>query len=152
MVAEILNGETEALNKMIANQQQVFFPSGSVLFREGDRAEGAYYILTGEVTTTMESPQKGTLPLGNVQPPAYLALVDSIAGEKYSCTTRALRDTRGVFIPREKLLNTISSQGTNVALLKALADEVSGSYEELRTVRDKFCGRSASRKRAYSSA
>jgi CRP-like cAMP-binding protein len=132
---------------MFTNEKQVFFPSGSVLFREGDKAEGAYFIMTGEVSTSMESPEKGALPLGRVQPPAYLALVDSIAGEHYSCTTRALRDTRGIFIPRTALLSTISSEGANLELLKAVADEVSGSYEELRTVRDRFCGRSGSRKR-----
>lgn len=135
---------------MFTNEKQVFFPSGSVLFREGDTAEGAYFIMTGEVSTSMESPEKGALPLGRVQPPAYLALVDSIAGERYSCTTRALRDTRGIFIPRTSLLSAISSEGANLEMLKALAEEVSGSYEELRTVRDRFCGRSGSRKRTNS--
>lgn len=134
---------------MFTNEKQVFFPSGSVLFREGEKADGAYFIMTGEVSTSMESPEKGALPLGRVQPPAYLALVDSIAGERYSCTTRALRDTRGIFIPRTALLSTISSEGANLDLLKAVAEEVSGSYEELRTVRDKFCGRSGSRKRPH---
>ncbi len=132
---------------MFTDQQQVFFPSGSVLFREGEKAEGAYFIVSGEVFTSMDSSQKGMLPLGRVQSPAYLALVDSIAGERYSCTSRALRDTRGIFIPRNVLLNTIGSQGPNLNLLKAVAEEVSGSYEELRTVRDRFCGRSAARKR-----
>jgi CRP-like cAMP-binding protein len=133
---------------MFAEQRQVFFPSGSVLFREGEQASGAYFITTGEVFTTMESPQKGMLPLARVQSPGYVALVDSIAGECYSCTSRALRDTKGVFIPREALLNTIGTQGPNLDLLKAVAEEVSGSYDELRTVRDRFCGRSAARKRS----
>lgn len=131
---------------MIAAQQQMFFPSGSILFKEGDKAEGAFLIVTGEVTTSMEAPCKGRLPLGTIQPPAYLALVDSIAGDRYSCTTRAVRDTKGVFIPRQVLLDTISNQGTNLALLMALANEVSTSYHELRTVRDKFGGRSVTRK------
>lgn len=133
---------------MFAEQKQVFFPSGSVLFREGEKANGAYFIMTGEVSTSMDSTQKGTLPLARVQSPAYVALVDSIAGESYSCTSRALRDTRGVFIPREILLKTIGMQGPSLDLLKAVAEEVSGSYEELRTVRDRFCGRSAARKRS----
>ena len=132
---------------MFTNEKQVFFPSGSVLFREGEKADGAYFIITGEVATSMESPEKDALPLGRVQSPAYLALVDSISGERYSCTSRALRDTRGIFIPRTALLSTISSEGANLELLKAVAEEVSGSYEELRNVRDKFCGRSGSRKR-----
>lgn len=133
---------------MFSDQKQVFFPCGAVLFREGEKAEGAYFILTGEIASTMESREKGTLPLGRTQSPAYLALVDSISGEHYSCTARALRDTKGIFIPRATLLSTIASQGSNVELLKAVADEVSGSYAELRTVRDRFCGRSGSRKRA----
>lgn len=118
-----------------------------MLFREGDKAEGAYLILTGEVSTTMESSQKGRLPLGCVQPPAYVALVDSIAGEKYSCTGRAIRDTRGIFIPRSELLTSFSSPEAKLELLRALANEVSGSYKELRMVRDKFAGRSGSRRR-----
>lgn len=134
---------------MFAEQKQVFFPSGSVLFREGEKADGAYLILTGEVSTSMDSPQKGPLPLSRVQSPAYLALVDSIAGEEYSCTSRALKDTRGIFIPRDKLLQAIGAQGPNLDLLKAVANEVSGSYEELRTVRDRFCGRSGARKRLH---
>lgn len=133
---------------MFAEQKQVFFPSGSVLFREGEKANGAYFIMTGEVSTSMDSAQKGTLPLAHVQSPAYVALVDSIAGESYSCTSRALRDTSGIFIPREVLLKTIGLQGPSLDLLKAVAEEVSGSYEELRTVRDRFCGRSAARKRS----
>lgn len=137
---------------MLTEQKQVFFPSGSVLFREGERADGAYFIVTGEVSTSMDSPQKGTLPLGRVQSPAYVALVDSIAGESYSCTSRALRDTKGIFIPRDVLLKTIGMQGPSLDLLKAVAEEVSGSYEELRTVRDRFCGRSAARKRSRKGA
>lgn len=133
---------------MLEEQRQVFFPSGSVLFREGEKASGAYFITTGEIFTSMDSPQKGTLPLARVQSPGYVALVDSIAGECYSCTSRALRDTKGVFIPREVLLQTIGTQGPSLDLLKAVAEEVSGSYEELRTVRDRFCGRSAARKRS----
>jgi len=132
---------------MFAEQKQLFFPSGSVLFREGESADGAYFILTGEVSTSMDSTSKSRLPLGRVQSPAYLALVDSIAGERYSCTCRALRDSKGIFIPRPALLNAISAQGANLELLKAVAEEVSGSYQELRTVRDKFCGRSAARRR-----
>lgn len=132
---------------MFSDQKQVFFPSGTVLFREGEKADGAYFIVTGEIASTMESREKGTLPLARVQSPAYLALVDSIAGEHYSCTARALRDTKGIFIPRATLLSTMATQGPNVELLKAVAEEVSGSYEELRTVRDRFCGRSGSRKR-----
>jgi CRP-like cAMP-binding protein len=134
---------------MFAQQKQVFFPSGSVLFCEGEKADGAYLILTGEVSTSMDSPQKGRLPLSRVQSPAYLALVDSIAGEEYSCTSRALRDTKGIFIPRDTLLNAIGAQGADLNLLKAVANEVSGSYEELRTVRDRFCGRSGARKRVH---
>lgn len=133
---------------MFTEQKKVFFPSGSVLFREGEKAEGAYFIMTGEIATSMDSAHKGTLPLARVQPPAYLALVDSIAGERYSCTTRALRDSKGIFIPREVLLKTIGMQGPSLDLLKAVAEEVSGSYEELRTVRDRFSGRSAGRKRS----
>ena len=128
-------------------ERRVSFAAGSVLFREGERAEGAYFIVSGEATTSMESADKGSLPLVHVQSPAYLALVDSIKGENYSCTSRALRDTKGIFIPRASLLAAMSHPGTNLALLKALAEEVSDSYEELRTVRDKFCGRSGSRKR-----
>lgn len=146
MAGDVPKREMEGSEHMIAGQQQVFFPTGSVLFHEGDEAKGAYFILTGQLTTTMESTAKGPLPLGSVYPPAYVALVDSLSGGKYSCTTRAAHDTRGVFIPREKLLSMMSTQGDNLTLLKALADEVSGSYEELRNVRDKYCGRSAARK------
>lgn len=140
------NGVPE-LVPIVTQQKPVYFPAGSILFREGEKAEGAYFILTGEVSTSMESPEKGALPLARTQPPAYLALVDSIGGEEYSCTGRALRDTRGLFIPRETVMSTIARPGANFGILKALANEVTGSYEELRTVRDKFCGRSAARKR-----
>ena len=132
---------------MVADQRQVYYPSGTVLFREGEKADGAFLIVTGEVTTSMEAPAKGKLALDTVQPPAYVALADSIAGDSYSCTTRALRDTKGFFIPRERLLKTISAQGPNLALLQALAIEVSASYQKLRAVRDKFGGRSVTRKR-----
>lgn len=147
MVAEESTDKREGWNQVITAQQQVFFPSGAVLFKEGDKAEGAYLIVTGEVTATMEAPSKGRLPLRTVQPPAYLALVDSIAGDSYSCTTRAVRDTKGIFIPRQVLLDTINNQGPNLALLQALASEVSASYHELRNVRDRFGGRSVTRKR-----
>jgi CRP-like cAMP-binding protein len=147
MVAQESSDKKEGWNQMIAAQQQMFFPSGAILFKEGDKAEGAFLIVTGEVTTSMEAPAKGRLPLGTIQPPAYLALVDSIAGDRYSCTTRAVRDTKGVFIPRQVLLDTIGNQGPNLTLLMALANEVSSSYHELRTVRDKFGGRSVTRKR-----
>jgi len=137
----------ESLLKVVVMQKQVFFPTGSVLFREGDPAEGAYLILTGEVGTEMESPQKESLALASVQPPAYLGLVDSVAGEKYSCTGRAVRDTRGIFIPRSELLTNFSQPETKLELLRALANEVSGSYKELRMVRDKHSKRSGPRKR-----
>ncbi len=131
---------------MIGTRKQVFFPSGAILYKEGDKAEGAYFILTGEVATSMGSAANGSLPISHVHPPAYLALVDSIAGENYSCTSMAMRDTRGVFIPRDELLTGFGKPEEKLALLRALAEEVSGSYEELRTVRDKYCGRSGTHK------
>lgn len=136
----------ETLSKVMANQKPVFFPTGSVLFREGDPADGAYLILSGEVSTAMEASSKRSLPLSCVQPPAYLALVDSIAGEKYSCTGRAVRDTQGIFIPRSELLTSFSNPETKLELLRALANEVSGSYKELRMVRDKHGKHSGPRK------
>jgi CRP-like cAMP-binding protein len=147
MVAQEGTDKKGGWNQVVTGQQQVFFPSGAVLFKEGEKAEGAYLIVTGEVTTSMEAPTKGTLSLGTVQPPAYLALVDSIAGDRYSCTTRAVRDTKGFFIPREVLVNSMHDHEKNLALLQALANEVSSSYHELRSVRDKFGGRSVTRKR-----
>ncbi len=146
-VVKFLTLGWESLHNVIAMQKQVFFPTGSVLFREGDPAEGAYLILTGEVTTAMESPTKESLHLASVQPPAYLGLVDSVAGEKYSCTGRAVRDTRGIFIPRSELLTNFSNPETKLELLRALANEVSGSYKELRMVRDRHSKRSGPRKR-----
>jgi CRP-like cAMP-binding protein len=142
-----VHSDSSELIPVFTEEKQVSFPAGSVLFREGDPADGAYFIVSGEVTTSMESAEKGTLPLVHVQSPAYLALVDSMKGETYSCTSRALRDTKGIFLARLGLLAAMSQPGTNLALLKALAEEVSDSYEELRTVRDKFCGRSGSRRR-----
>jgi CRP-like cAMP-binding protein len=133
-----------------AAQKTVFFPAGSILFHEGEAAEGAFFIITGEVSTTMESSHKGRLPLAHIAPPAYLALVDSIAGSKYTSTGRAVRDTRGIFIPRCDLLADLSAPEAKLDLLRALANEVSGSYRELRVVRDKFAGRSASRRRRKS--
>jgi CRP-like cAMP-binding protein len=135
-----------------AVQKPVFFPAGTILFREGEPAEGAYLIVTGEVSTTMESSQKGRLPLGNVAPPAYVGLVDALAGNKYSCTGRAMRDTRGIFVPRSELLANFSNPESKLELLRALAGEVSGSYRELRMVRDKFAGRSGPRRRHRSLA
>jgi CRP-like cAMP-binding protein len=145
----IQRSEAPELAPVFMHEMHVFFPAGSVLFREGDLAEGAYYILSGEVTTSMESTTQGSLSLVRIPSPAYLALVDSIKGEQYSCTSRALRDTGGVFIPRGALLTAMSVPGVNLPILKALAEEVSESYEELRIVRDRFCGRSASRKRVH---
>jgi CRP-like cAMP-binding protein len=147
MVAQESTDKKGGWNQVVTAQQQVFFPSGSVLFKEGETAAGAYLIVTGEVTTSMEAAAKGTLALGTVQPPAYLALVDSIAGDRYSCTTRAVRDTKGFFIPREVLVDCMADHEKNLTLLQALANEVSASYHELRAVRDKFGGRSVTRKR-----
>ena len=147
MAVELLPVGWETLPEVTSTQKQVFFPTGSVLFREGDRAEGAYFILTGEVSTAMESRSRGNLPLGYVQSPAYLALVDSLAGEKYSCTGRAVRDTRGVFIPRSELVASFSNSENKLELLRALADEVNGSYRELKAVRDRHSKRSGPRKR-----
>lgn len=146
MAVKFLPVGWETLLEVTSTQKQVFFPTGSVLFREGDPAEGAYLISTGEVSTAMESPSHGSLTLGHVQSPAYLALVDSLAGEKYSCTGRAVSDTLGVFIPRSELLTSFSNPETKLELLRALANEVSGSYKELRTVRDRHSKRSGPRK------
>src|SRR5262249_47464518 len=132
---------------MLGEQKQVFFPSGTALFREGDKAQGAYLIVTGEVSAFMEAPSRGRVTLETIEPPAYLALADSLAGDCHSYTTRAIRDTRALFIPREHLMETFSNPESAGTLLQALAQEVSITYQELRNARDKFGGHSVTRKR-----
>src|SRR5215831_7474422 len=73
---------------------------GSILFRAGARASGAFLVRSGRVQLQLEG-AAGLYPTRVLGPGSILGLPATVSGEPYSLTARAEQDCQLDFIPRK---------------------------------------------------
>lgn len=78
-------------------------PMNTVLFRQGDAADGVYLIRSGEASLTLCSAKGKVLSAREVGHGAVLGLPATMSGRAYSLTATLLQDSEIVHVPPERL-------------------------------------------------
>ena len=78
-------------------------PKNTVLFRQGDAADGVYLIRSGEASLTLCSAKGKVLSAREVGHGAVLGLPATMSGRTYSLSATLLQDSEIVHVPAERL-------------------------------------------------
>ena len=82
----------------------LLFPSGSVLFAEGDAARGVFILATGRVKLSICSGEGRTLILRLAEPGDVVGLPATLSGDAYEVTACAIGPCRCAFVKREQFM------------------------------------------------
>ncbi|MBK9153072.1 MAG: Crp/Fnr family transcriptional regulator [Chloracidobacterium sp.] len=80
------------------------YPKGTVLFIEGQEANGIYVLCEGKIKLTTYSEDGRSMILRVAEPGEALGLSASVAGHDYECTAQAITDCQVNFVRTSDLL------------------------------------------------
>ena len=120
------------------------YPSGAVLFVEGQVPRGVYMLCKGRVKLTMNSSDGRTIIVRICGPGEILGLHGALSGEQYELTAEALQPCQVNFVRREDFLKLLRE---HVEASAAALQQISNGYREIcQEVRYLGLSRSASEK------
>jgi len=121
----------------LKNLQQIrstaSYPTGAVLFVEGQAPRGVFVLCQGRAKLTASSADGKTLILKMVEPGEVLGLGATVSGRNYEATVELLEPSQANFIRRDDFLKYLKEHG-EVALRVAqqLSQNYHSAYEEIR--------------------
>jgi CRP-like cAMP-binding protein len=97
---------------------------GSMLFRAGDRCQGAYLVSSGKVTLVLED-SADIYPTRMMGPGTVVGLPTTLSGKVYSLTAMTAENAHLYFIPRRKLLTLLRGEPSVASeILHLLSEEI----------------------------
>jgi CRP/FNR family transcriptional regulator, cyclic AMP receptor protein len=111
------------------------FPSGAIVFLEGQSPRGVYVLCQGKAKLTTTNAEGKTMILKIAQPGEVLGLHATISGKAYELTVETLQPSQLTFIGREDFLRFIRQHG-DVCLQAAqhLSRDCQSAYEVVRSI------------------
>jgi len=111
------------------------YPSGSVLFVEGQAPKGAFIVCKGRVKLYISSSDGKTLILRVAEAGEVLGMSAAVSGEPYALTAETLDPSQVTFLRRDDL-SRLMHEHPEVALRVAqhLADRYSNTCHEMRSL------------------
>lgn len=111
------------------------FPTGAVLFVEGQTPRGVYVICSGRAKLTTTSREGKTLILRIAQAGEILGLHGTVSGRPYELTAETLQPCQLDFVKREDFLKFLQSHA-DACLLAAqhLSHDCQNAYEMIRSL------------------
>jgi CRP/FNR family transcriptional regulator len=106
---------------------------GTLLFIEGQQAQGVYVVLAGSVKVSISSAQGRVLILRIAQPGDLLGVKSTLLGLPYEATAETLRHCRTMFIPQTEFIALHERhEYVRQAVLGALGEYVSSLIDATR--------------------
>jgi CRP/FNR family cyclic AMP-dependent transcriptional regulator len=125
----------EAAKEFESIKVSSFYPEGSILFLEKERARGIFLVCSGKVKLSVDSKGGKTLILQIVKAGEVMGVTASISGAAYEGTAETLHPTQVVFIPREDFLRFIHRfPEAYDAVILQLNLQYGRACEQLRTI------------------
>jgi CRP/FNR family transcriptional regulator len=111
------------------------YPSGAILFREGEPAEGIFLLCRGAVKLCVGSSHGDTLLLRSAGPGEILGLSATLTAQNYEVTAETTTPSQLVFVKRKDFLHYLR-QHADVCLqvVESLSNDVHAAYERVRTL------------------
>jgi CRP/FNR family cyclic AMP-dependent transcriptional regulator len=109
------------------------YPTGAVLFVEGQSPRGVYMLCKGRVKLTMNSADGKTLIARICEPGQVLGLHATVSGQPYELTAEALQPCQVNFVRREDLLKLIRDHSEiSMAAMQQLSSGYRQACQEIR--------------------
>jgi CRP/FNR family transcriptional regulator len=111
------------------------YPSGSVLFQEGEPADGIFLLCRGAVKLSVGSSHGDSLLLRSVGPGEILGLSATLTGQGHEVTAETTIPSQLVFIKRKDFLRYLREH-TDICMqvVESLSNDVHAAYERVRTL------------------
>ena len=111
------------------------YPSGAVLFQEGETAEGIFLLCRGAVKLCVGSSHGDTLLVRSAGPGEILGLSATLTGQGHEVTAETTTPSQLVFVKRKDFLHYLREH-TDVCLqvVQSLSNDVHAAYERVRTL------------------
>jgi len=111
------------------------YPSGSVLFLEGQAARGVFLLLEGEIKLSLGSSGGKTLILRLARPGEVLGLMSTLSGNAYELSAEAMYPCQVVYMRRDEFLRFIAKYPeANQLVVRTLGAHYKAACEQLRTL------------------
>ena len=100
--------------------------AGSILFAQGDSANGVYVVRSGKIRLFIRNPVTGQVTFDRFTGPGSLLGLPAVFGEKpYSMSAEVVEAGEVAFIPREQFVEAMRNDGRlSMRCLQLLSDEV----------------------------
>ena len=111
------------------------WPSGKVLFREGEAPRGAYVLLSGDVDLVFASRAGQAKPLRIASPGQILGLSCIVSGRLHDCSATARTSCVTGFIAKERFLSLLDDNPSLwFSVLQTLSSDINSCYDCMRTL------------------
>jgi CRP/FNR family cyclic AMP-dependent transcriptional regulator len=111
------------------------YPTGAIIFMEGQAARGVYVLCQGRIKLLTTNSDGRTLILKIVQPGEGLGLSAVISGKPYEVTAEILQPAQLTFIAREDFLRFIAEHGEAcLHFARHLGRDCHSAYDLLRSI------------------
>jgi len=111
------------------------YPSGAILFMEGEAARGVYIICQGRVKLLTTNSDGKTLIFKIAKPGEILGLNATLGGTAHEITAETLQPTQLAYISREDFLRFIKENGDAcLQVAQHLGRDCHSAYEVIRSI------------------
>jgi len=125
----------QALRQLCDHHAIHDYPSGVVLFQEGEPAEGIFVVCSGAVKLSVGSSHGDSLLLRSAGPGEILGLSATLTGRGHEVTAQTTTTAELAFIRRKDFLRYLREH-TDVCLrvVESLSNDVQAAYDRVRAL------------------
>jgi len=111
------------------------YPSGAILFMEGEQARGIYIVCQGRVKLLTTNSDGKTLIFKIAKPGEILGLNATLSGTPHEITAETLQPTQLAYVSREDFLKFIKENGDAcLQVAQHLGRDCHSAYEVIRSI------------------
>lgn len=109
------------------------YPSGAVLFQEGEPADGIFLLYRGTVKLSVGSSHGDSLLLRSAGPGEILGLSATLTGQDHEVTAETTTPSQLAFIRRKDFLRYLREHSeVCLRVVESLSNDVHAAYERVR--------------------
>jgi len=111
------------------------YPSGALLFQEGEPAEGIFLVCSGAVKLSVGSSHGDNVLLRAAGPGEILGLSATLTGQDYEVTAQTTTAAELVFIRRKDFLRYLREHSdVCLQVVESLSNDVQAAYDRVRAL------------------
>ena len=125
-----------ALRQLCDHQHNIrSYPTGALLFQEGEPAEGIFLVCSGTVKLSVGSSHGDSLLLRTAGQGEILGLSSAMTGQGYEVTAQTTAPAEVAFIRRKDFLRYLREHSDIcLQVVESLSNDVQAAYDRVRTL------------------